>query len=321
MSPHRAFSVVLRHVALPSFCLASACAPGVGDVTLLVEPERTITDGIEAGSDLEHIQDGWNVTFSKYVMTLGPVELRALGDATDSSDNRRWALDLVRLPSQGEPVWTLSDLEPGRWDLYFGTQAADVERHESVREADFDHLVDAGATHFIEATLAQEDGRSCPPESLAEPPETADAVGENSGGDACYAAPSVQLSLTVTAEVTYGPCSIDGLPGIAVVAGDTVTAAVSVHGDHLFFGGFPEGAEGEVRRYAQWLADCDLDLDGVVTEGELERIAPADLSEFDERFPLGGSPIRPVENLLDYVKSQLSTQGHFQGEGECSIGF
>jgi len=95
--------------------------------------------------------------------------------------------------------------------------------------------------------------------------------------------------------------------------------AATIHGDHIFFNGFPESGEGGVMRLAQWLADCDLNLDGEVTREELEMIAPADLPEIDTRFQLGGSPITPLLEMWDYVTAQLKTQGHFQGEGECAF--
>jgi hypothetical protein len=70
-------------------------------------------------------------------------------------------------------------------------------------------------------------------------------------------------------------------------------------------------------RPAQWLADCDLNLDGTVTRAELEAIAPSDLGEIDSRYQLGGSPITPLDTMWDYVVAQLKTQGHMNGEGEC----
>lgn len=94
---------------------------------------------------------------------------------------------------------------------------------------------------------------------------------------------------------------------------------MTIHGDHLFFNGFPEGDEGGVMRLAQWLADCDLNLDGTVTQAELEAIDPAQLPELDDRYQLGGSPITPIDDMYVYVTAQLKTQGHFQGEGECPV--
>src|SRR5690606_35668307 len=111
----------------------------------------------------------------------------------------------------------------------------------------------------------------CPPASLA---ETGDRQpnGNTSGGNDCFDAPTVGFVFGAAAETAYGPCEIDDVPGLSVPAGGTQTVAMTIHGDHLFFNGFPEGNEGGVSRRAQWLADCDLDLDGTVTQQELEAI-------------------------------------------------
>ena len=66
----------------------------------------------------------------------------------------------------------------------------------------------------------------------------------NAGGDACYDATSVRFRWGVTAETSYGPCEIDEVPGFAVTAGTVSTVALTIHGDHLFFNGFPEGGDG-----------------------------------------------------------------------------
>src|SRR5690606_8081044 len=118
-------------------------------------------------------------------------------------------------------------------------------------------------------------------------------------------------------ETVFGPCEIDEVPGFSVAADGTTVVSATLHGDHIFFNGFPEGGEGGTVRLAQWIADCDLDLDGEVTQAELEAIAPAALPELDGRYQLGGSPITPLESMWIYVSAQLKTQGHFQGEGEC----
>ena len=73
-------------------------------------------------------------------------------------------------------------------------------------------------------------------------------------------------------------------------------------------------------RLAQWLADSDLNVDGSVTMDELTRIAPSELGEIDERYQLGGAPLSPLDNMATYLKAQVMTQGHFQGEGECALG-
>jgi hypothetical protein len=122
----------------------------------------------------------------------------------------------------------------------------------------------------------------------------------------------------VPAETLFGPCQLDGVPGFAITSGETTTVAATLHGDHLFFNGFPTGDEGGIVRLAQWLADSDLDLDGEVTQVELEAIAPADLSELRD-YSFTGSPIDPLDTMWDYVIAQLKTQGHMNGEGECQV--
>ena len=183
-------------------------------------------------------------------------------------------------------------------------------------EADAALMAQNGWTYFIEGALSKGDGRSCPPAALAASGE-ASADGMNAGGDPCYAAPQVSFSIGAEAETEYGPCEIDEVSGFSITEGGTQTVAATIHGDHIFFNGFPEGDEGGVSRLAQWLADSDLDLDGAVSNEELAKIAPADLSELDARYQLGGSPIKPLNTMETYVRAQLKTQGHFQGEGEC----
>ncbi len=129
----------------------------------------------------------------------------------------------------------------------------------------------------------------------------------------------MRFTFGAAADTTFGPCEVDEQPGFSIVADGTQTVAATIHGDHPFFNGFPEGDEGGILRLAQWLADSDLDVDNEVTSQELEAIAPTDLFEIDERYQLGGAPLTPLDNMLIYTRAQLKTQGHFQGEGECPV--
>jgi hypothetical protein len=193
-------------------------------------------------------------------------------------------------------------------------------RDPSVSEADFNAMTTGNFTYLIDGTLTKADGRSCPPTTLAMPPPGAVVMGMNGGGDNCYANTSIAFEIGVNAATVFGPCEVDGVPGLSIASGSTTTVAFTIHGDHLFFNGFPEGDESGVMRLAQWLADCDLNVDGTVSQAELEMIAPSSLPEIDTRFELGGSPITPLDTMWTYVTAQLKTQGHFQGEGECPFG-
>jgi hypothetical protein len=295
-----------------------------GTLSVAVEAEDTIQNGIEAGDSGESIQDGWSVVFEKYVVAIGDIDVELSTDRSVTAEApRAFAVDLTRIPAAGLPLWKLDELQAGRWEFHYATPgAADgATRHESVEEADFDDLVAGDFTYLIDGTATKSDGVSCPPAGLATPPSDAASVGTNAGGDDCYENPTITFVLAVSAPTHFGPCELDGVPGVSIPAGGSQTVTATIHGDHLFFNGFPEGDESGITRLAQWLADCDLDLDGEVMQGELERIQPSDLSEMDERFQFGGSPIVDIESqsLWIYVTGQLKTQGHMGGEGECEI--
>ena len=292
---------------------------GSGSLTVLLESEDVIIEGLEPGDGTENIRDGWAVGFDKFIATIGDIDVHySTDESVEAEAGDVFVVDLTKIPAAGLALWTLDGLRAGRWEFNFRTPGAGdgSTRHDSVAQADYDEMVASDWTYLIDGVLTKADGQSCPPAALATPGSKT-PNGNMSGGNACYDAPTVRFTFGATAETSFGPCEIDEVPGFAISAGGTQTVAATIHGDHLFFNGFPEGAEGGVTRLAQWLADCDLNLDGTVTRAELEAITPSQLPELDERYQLGGSPITPLNNMYDYVISQLKTQGHFQGEGEC----
>jgi hypothetical protein len=297
--------------------LLAACgdSSSTGDVTFLLQAEDSITEGLSAGEGDESITDGWDVTFDRYALAIGEIELGFATDASRSASAEDvFVVDLVTVPPSGLSLWSVEGLRTGRWEVsYVTAHAGEGTRHESVPEDAFQRMVTEECTYLIEGRLSKADGRSCPPSSLATPPE-----GITPDEEGCFPASEVAFSFCVDAETVFGPCqSEDGPSGVAVTEG-TSAAALTIHGDHLFFNGFPEGEEGGVVRLAQWLADADLDLDGTVTRAELEALEPSDLAELDSRYDLS-SPFDdlPLTDMWTYVRAQLKTQGHFQGEGEC----
>jgi hypothetical protein len=295
---------------------------GEGELRVLLEAEDTITSGLRPGVGVEDIRDGWEVRFGAYHATLGDIRIRLPSESgLEASDPDLFTVDLSSVPESGLPLWTLGGLRAGRWDFYYGLRgaASEATRHEGVPEADFAEMMAGDQSYLVDGTLLRADGQSCPPASLASPGEATPNGNTNGRDEDCYDNPEVHFRVGISTEASYGPCQVDDVPGVSVPAGGSQTVAITIHGDHLFFNGFPEGAEGGVMRLAQWLADCDLDLDGEVTEAELRAIAPSDLAEIDGRFQLGGSPIAPLDTMWTYLTAQLRTQAHFQGEGECPL--
>jgi hypothetical protein len=314
-----------RLATLAGVALAWGCGNGddgpTGSLTVLLESEDVIVDGLEPGTGVENLRDGWTASFEKYLITIGDLELElATDDSVEVHAPDVFVADLTAVPASGLPLWEIDGLRAGRWQFGYATPTAKSrsKRHASVDQADYDAVVANGWTYFIDGVLTKPDGQSCPPAALAAPGDRT-PNGNTSGENDCYDAPSVRFTFGAAADTFYSKCEIDGIPGVAIPAGGTQSVSLTIHGDHLFFNGFPEGGEGGVTRLAQWLADCDLDLDGTVTREELEAIAPSALPEIDERYQLGGSPIEQLDDMVDYLVAQLKTQGHIQGEGECEV--
>lgn len=277
---------------------ALGCASPTGDLTVLLAAEEVIIDGLSAGEGSTQIVDGWTVRFDKYIVAVGDIHLARTADELEAHDHTVHVVDLATLPPGGIELARFSDLAAKRWDRfsYATPHAEGAERDESVSQADYDEMVEHDWTYLIEGTLENPSGESCPP-----------------GGE-CRSATRLSFRIGATVETVFGPCQAADQPGVVVTEGGTAVT-ITIHGDHLFFDTFPSGAE-VIERRAQWLANADLDGDGAITNDELRAIDAAALFPSDT-YSLGGAPFTPLESAFDFVRSQLATQGHFQGEGEC----
>lgn len=276
----------------------------VGSLNVLLEAEDTITDGLQAGSEVENIEDGWSVTFAKYIAVVGGIDVHlATDEQVEAEASEFFAVDLTTVPENGLPLWTLPGLQAGDWAFNYalgGAAGEGVERHQSVSEEDFALMQTGDLTYLIEGTMTKEGGESCAP-----------------AADPCQANATIGFRFAEQAKTVFGPCEFDGQAGFTMPEGSSQNVGATLHGDHVFFNGFPEGDEGGVTRLAQWVADSDTNVDGTVTAEELEALTPADMPAMAD-YELGGAPIT-IDTLHDYVVAQLKTQGHYQGEGACAV--
>ena len=90
---------------------------------------------------------------------------------------------------------------------------------------------------------------------------------------------------------------------------------VTFHGDHLWFNAFPSDSEGAITRQTGWMVEADRDGDGIVRTEDLEQLDALEVFTAERGYNLAGAP--PLDSALDWVRAQLATQGHYQGEGEC----
>lgn len=97
--------------------------------------------------------------------------------------------------------------------------------------------------------------------------------------------------------------------GLTLPRGGEDTTELTVHGDHLFYDGL-ESPDAEVR--AEAIVDADADLDGVVTQAELQAVPLAPLG-----YTVG--QYSEVTTLGQHVEHLTRTLLHVDGEGHCQV--
>lgn len=272
---------------------ATGCGDGTssgnsGAVQIFVDAESTIPNGLSAGMGDEDILDGWNVKYNKFVVAIGNFRA-ARSDAPDKLDAPGvYVLDLKNVPAGGYIVHTWSDIEATRWDRFgfdLPNATAEAKTLEPTTAADKALLVDNKASVYIEGEI------------------------DNGMVKKTFKWP-------LPAGTSFDDCADEnGLAGFAVPAGGSVAIKPTIHGDHWFFNSITAGVE-ITKRYAQYIADSDLDMDGETTIAELQAVKGADLAKAfpADKYNLSGVVL---DSAYSWVLGQAQTLGDFQGEGEC----
>ncbi|XXX74837.1 hypothetical protein WMF30_45010 [Sorangium sp. So ce134] len=285
-------------LGLVAGCGDDGAASGTGTVQIFVEPEDTIPEGLEPGTGEENIVDGWKVTYDRFLVTIGNVRA-ARSDAQETlGDPSVFVLDLKNAPATRYVIAEFEGVSAVRWDRFgfdLPNARAGVKTLSPTTEADVAFMVENGYSVFFEGSIEKEGGESCPPERECAPAE------------------AVRFSWGLSAGTSFDDCATeDELPGFSVPTGGTIAVKPTIHGDHWFFNNITAGVE-ITKRYAQYVADCDLDGDGETTIEELKQVNVADV--FGQEYNLSGAP--GLETAYDYVVAQARTLGDFQGDGEC----
>ncbi len=267
-----------------------------GNLSVLLEAEETITDGLRAGTGDEDILDGFDVTFSRYIATVGNVAMSQVSGGNAQGDSTVGVADFTTITTVLPELTSFDGIPTGQYTSFgFETPAASasMENINAVEQADIDAMVTNGWSYIIEGTITQ--------------------VSDGATKD---------FLIQADVPTVYSDCAVDGMePGVSVASSSDVP--ITFHGDHIFFNGFPE-EEGNVQRLAQWMWDVeDTDSDDVLTQADFE--AATDVGSLFPTPPEGvyeltGGPISPIRNAWDFVRAQLGTQGHIFGEGECEWG-
>lgn len=281
------------HLFVPTLLVASAvgCAEdgqGSGKLRVLLSAEETISNGVSAGADEENTRD-FSVTYSKFLVSIGRVQVARVSPSARVGNDAVYIADMRQVGEAGLELASFDDVASGQWNQFgYQTPRAQVgaQKLAGVTDADAQEMIEKQLTYWIEGRV--------------ERPEK-----------------PVSFVFKVALDSTYSDCESNGQPGIAVSEDGTSTATITLHGDHLWFNTLARGDEATITRYAQWLIDADVDGDGKVTADDLATVPAEKVFPSAKGYNLSGGTI-PVSTALDFVRAQLSTQGHLNGEGECS---
>jgi hypothetical protein len=263
---------------------------GQGRVRILLSAEDSISEGLRQGAAVEDTRD-YGVHFTKYLVTVGRVTMGRSRDARTAQLDEVFVIDATQVGSDGVELGMIDDLRAGEWDKFgFETPRAgdDAQRFAGVSEQDFAEMVREGYTYWIEGEVERPAAQGGP----------------------------VSFAIKTAVPTRYSDCEHDGEPGVSVVADGSETAIITLHGDHMFFNAFLTGSEANIERLAGYLVEADQDGDGHVDERELTALDATRAFTRARGYSLDGAPLL-VDNGFDFVRAQLATQGHYQGEGEC----
>lgn len=93
-------------------------AGGTGTLQVFVVPEDSIASGLQPGTDLENIQDGWTITYDRYVVAVGNFRAKRSDNGDSIGDPRTYILDLKKAPSSGYVALELAGVAAVRWDRF-----------------------------------------------------------------------------------------------------------------------------------------------------------------------------------------------------------
>lgn len=290
--------VTMHWVALSAYALLSlttACGEGPGRgknpgrLTVLLNAGPTFA--LEAGGGGLDTDDGYRVSYSRYIVSVGLVSM-SKSEGRDHQDSDAIAIaDLTRIGST-PPVVTVFDRIPvGPYPSFaFATPAPDANASNinAVPQLDVESMIANGWTFIVEGQVAR-------------------------------AADDVVREFVIQADVPadYSDCADAEKQGVGV--GSKAKTVITIHGDHLFFTGFPRD-EAQAKRLAQWVWEVeDVDGDGVLTRSDFQAAEDIDRMFPPSRYSLQGGPLL-IENAWDFVRAQLATAGHLRENGDCNWG-
>lgn len=292
---HRYTMTILALIAVTAVGCGGDGGGGEGNLTVVLDAEETIPEGLASdptGTEKEAIVDGYSAEFSRYIVSVGFADMAQTNGANRQQSSIVTVADYVNLPTTLPTLDTFNGIPTGQYSEFgYDTPLIDasVVNVNGVSDADVQNMIDNDLTYIIEGTLTADEGGS------------------------------VEFLIEADVPSVYTDCGVE--PELGVNVGSSSTASITIHGDHMFFNGFPAD-ETDVERRANWMTLVeDADQDGVLTKPDFEAATDVGtLFPSPEYSGLNDGPAGAINNAWDFIRSQLGTQGHIDGEGECEWG-
>lgn len=207
----------------------AACAPGEGTLEVSIYGEEFIEEVIPADVFI----DGWTMTFDKFLVSVGEVELARDNSSPGGEEPRYQIFDLSQSSSGAGFAVTAATVTAGAYDdLGFRIAPAAGATAGNASEADVKLMQDGGFSVYIEGKAEREGTIK-------------------------------SFAWGFTTRARYDHCESTGV----VAAGGTAASELTIHGDHLFLDDLTAPAP-DVR--FDLYAAADADDDGQLTRAELE---------------------------------------------------
>jgi len=227
------------HALVLSFLLvaAGACddgnetAAGTGTLAVTVFGEAFIEDKIPA----EDTVDGWEITFSTFLIAVGDVEIEAHG-GTPIIDSTQYVLDLSQ-PSGGEGHLLKTHSVPADGHYHLGFRVAPATANATLVNATSDGLdamVAGGYAIWVEGTAVR-------------------------------GTETKTFAWGFSTDTRYGDCHSMA----TLAAGGEASTMLTIHADHVFFDSLVSDEPGVA---FDIMAGADADADGVITQAELAAV-------------------------------------------------
>ena len=262
-----------------------------GDLAIFASAE-----GVAIGDEDLPFVDGWNVSFSKYLVSISGLTVsQTEGDAAGNSQ-AHYVVDLA----QQEPRIELMELlNPQRWDVFsFSVEAPDTKGRVKLLGAtdeDVTRLEDGGYNYWIEGT-ADKDGQT------------------------------LTFAWGLSNPADYEACTngVDDTQGVVVTNNTVTNVEITIHVAHLFFDTL--GTEQNRQRFGAIAAKAEAD--GTIPFGALASQSLSDLRDangdplHDQDGPVvyhPGATVLPTNNLQQFILASTRVQAHVGGDGLCTI--